>query len=453
MFSKVLIANRGEIAVRIFRACRELGIPTVAVYSKGDTGSRVTQLADEAVCIGPAPAGRSYLCIPALIGAAKMTGTDALHPGYGFLSEDPDFAEICHDEGITFIGPKPDVMARVGDKAMAKRVMKEAGMPLVPGTEEPIPSLQDAYDIARELGYPVIIKAVAGGGGRGIAPVWRREDMEQAYNTTRASAQQIFKNSDVYMEKLIEQFRHTEVQILCDNHGNGVHLGERDCSVQRRRQKLIEEAPSIHLSPEQRKRMCETAVKGALAAGYSSAGTVEFILDPEGNFYFMEINARIQVEHPVSEMISSVDLIKEQIRVAAGERLRFTQDDIQLRGHAFECRINAEDPDRDFEPDKSGRIGLFIPPGGPGTRVDTYVYSGWCVPPFYDSLVAKIIVWAEDRPSAIDRMLRALAETTIEGIKTTIPFHQEVMSHPAFREGDVFTDFIVRHMTRAPALT
>jgi acetyl-CoA carboxylase biotin carboxylase subunit len=449
VFEKVLIANRGEIAVRILRACKELGIKTVAVYSKADAGSRVTQLADEAVCIGPAPAGRSYLSVPALIEAAQMTSADALHPGYGFLSEDPDFAEICADSHVTFIGPKPDVMARVGDKAMAKRVMKANGMPLVPGTEQTVDSAKEADDVAQQLGYPVIIKAVAGGGGRGIAVVRQREDLARTYTTIRATAQQLFKDSGVYMEKFIELFRHTEVQILCDNYGHGVHLGERDCSVQRRRQKLIEEAPSIHLSPEQRQRMCETAVKGALAAGYSSAGTVEFILDPDGNFYFMEINARIQVEHPVSEMISGVDLIKEQIRLAAGEPLRFKQEDIPLRGHAFECRINAEDPEQDFAPDKSGKIKSFIPPGGPGTRVDTYVYSGWTVPPFYDSLVAKLIVWAEDRPAAIDRMARALAETTVEGIKTTIPFHQRVFSHPAFRRGDVFTDFIARHLSIA----
>jgi acetyl-CoA carboxylase, biotin carboxylase subunit len=446
VFNKVLIANRGEIAVRIWRACQELGIKTVAVYSKGDAGSRVTKLADEAICIGPAPSNRSYLNVPALIGAAQMTGADALHPGYGFLSEEPDFAEICAENQITFIGPSPDVMARVGDKALAKRVMKESGMPLVPGTEDSVDSLDDADDIARQLGYPVIVKAVAGGGGRGIAVVRNREDLPRIYTTTRATAQQLFKDGRVYLEKFIPVFRHTEVQILCDNYGHGIHLGERDCSVQRRRQKLIEEAPSIHLTPEQRKKMCETAVKGALAAGYTSAGTVEFILDPDGRFYFMEINARIQVEHPVSEMISSVDLIKEQIRLASGEPLRYKQDDIQLRGHAFECRINAEDPDRDFEPDKRGKIDVFTPAGGPGTRVDTYVHSGWTVPPFYDSLVAKLIVWAEDRPSALDRMLRALNETTVEGISTTIPFHRKVFQNRAFREGDVFTDFLTRHL-------
>jgi acetyl-CoA carboxylase biotin carboxylase subunit len=446
MFEKVLIANRGEIAVRILRACRELGLKTVAVYSRADAGSRVTQLADESVCIGPSPAKRSYLSDAALIEAAKMTGADALHPGYGFLSEDPDFAEICAENSITFIGPKPDVMARMGDKAEAKRVMKGVGMPLVPGSPGTVDSVSDADALAQQLGYPIIIKAVAGGGGRGIAIVRRRDDLESAYRTTRDTAQQLFGNSGVYIEKCIEKFRHCEVQILCDNFGNGVHLGERDCSVQRRRQKLIEEAPAHHLSPEQRRKMCETAVRGALAAGYTSAGTLEFIVDPQGNFYFMEINTRIQVEHPVSEMISSIDLIKEQIKVAAGKKLPFEQKDIQLRGHAFECRINAEDPERNFEADKSGKIKSFIPPGGPGTRVDTYVYSGWTVPPFYDSLVAKLIVWAEDRQAAIDRMKRALSETTIEGVKTTIPFHRQVFSHSAFREGDVFTDFIVRHM-------
>jgi acetyl-CoA carboxylase biotin carboxylase subunit len=449
VFTKVLIANRGEIAVRIWRACQELGIKTVAVYSKADAGSRVVRLADEAICIGPAPAGRSYLNVPALIGAAHMTGADALHPGYGFLSEEPDFAEICADNDITFIGPKPEVMSRVGDKALAKRVMKASGLQLVPGTEDTVDSLDDADDIAQQLGFPVILKAVAGGGGRGIAVVNTREDLQRVYASTRAAAQQLFKDSRVYLEKFIPVFRHTEVQILCDNYGRGIHLGERDCSVQRRRQKLIEEAPSIHLTPAQRAHMCETAVAGALAAGYSSAGTVEFILDPGGNFYFMEINARIQVEHPVSEMISGVDLIKEQIRLASGEPLRYTQQDIQLRGHAFECRINAEDPDRDFEPDKRGKVETFIPAAGPGTRVDTHGHSGWTVPPFYDSLIAKIIVWAEDRPSAIDRMLRALRETTVDGIHTTLPFHRRVFAHPAFREGDVFTDFLARHMNMA----
>jgi acetyl-CoA carboxylase biotin carboxylase subunit len=451
VFDKVLIANRGEIAVRILRACRELNLKTVAVYSKADAGARVVRLADEAVCIGPAPAARSYLNIPALIGAAQMTGADALHPGYGFLSEDPDFAEICAENKITFIGPKPEVMARVGDKAMAKRVMKANGMPLVPGTDVPVNTLREADDIGQQLGYPIILKAVAGGGGRGIAVVRAREELDHVYRATRATAQQLFKDSGVYIEKFIELFRHVEVQILCDNYGHGVHLGERDCSVQRRRQKLVEEAPSIHLAPAARQQMCETAVKAALAAGYTSAGTMEFILDPSGNYYFMEINARIQVEHPVSEMLSSVDLIREQIRIAAGEPLRLSQPDVRLTGHAFECRINAEDPERGFEPDTRGKIETFIPPGGPGTRVDTYIYPGLAVPPFYDSLVAKLIVWAEDRPSAVDRMKRALAETTVQGIKTTIPFLQQVFAHPAFRIGDVFTDFLTRHMGMPPS--
>ena len=380
-----------------------------------------------------------------LIEAAQMTGADALHPGYGFLSEDPYFAEICADSGITFIGPTPEVMARVGDKAMAKRVMRASGMPLVPGTEHTVDSAQDADDVAQQLGYPVIIKAVAGGGGRGIAIVRHRSELEHTYTSIRATAQQLFKDSGVYMEKFVELFRHHEVQILCDHHGHGVHLGERDCSVQRRRQKLIEEAPSIHLTPEQRQRMGSAAVAGALAAGYTNAGTVEFILDPEGQFYFMEINARIQVEHPVTEMVTGIDLIQEQIRVACGEPLRCTQSDIVLRGHAIECRINAEDPERDFAPD-SGAIHQFIYPGGPGTRVDTYAHAGWAIAPFYDSLIAKVIVWAEDRPAAIERMRRALAETTIEGIKTTIPFHQRLLDHPEFRAGNVFTDFITTHL-------
>jgi acetyl-CoA carboxylase biotin carboxylase subunit len=443
VFEKVLIANRGEIALRVARACRELGIKSVAVYSTADTESAVVQFADEAVCIGPPAVGKSYLHIPNLIGAAQKTGADALHPGYGFLSEDPFFAEICTDNGITFIGPKPEVMEKVGDKAIARELMQKAGLPLLPGTIEPVATVGEAQEIADSIGYHVIIKAVAGGGGRGMNVVRRSEDLERLYTTTRATAQAIFKDSAVYIERYLEAPRHTEIQLVCDGHGSGVYFFERDCSVQRRHQKLIEEAPSIHLSDEQRRDIGERAVRGALSVGYTGAGTMEFLLDHDGNLSFMEMNARIQVEHPVSEMITSSDLIAEQIRVAAGEPLSVAQDDVKLAGHAIECRINAEDPDRDFAP-AAGTLDVYVPPGGPGTRVDSHCYPGWTIAPFYDSLIAKLIVWGTDRDNAIDRMDRALSEFRVEGrgVKTTIPFHRRVLADPVFRSGDVTTDFV-----------
>jgi acetyl-CoA carboxylase biotin carboxylase subunit len=452
MFEKVLIANRGEIALRVARACRELGVKTVAVYSTADADSAVVRFADEAVKIGPPPAARSYIHIPSVIGAALKTGADAIHPGYGFLSEDPYFAEICADHDLTFIGPKPDVMEKVGDKAIARRLMRDAGLPLLPGTIEPVATLQDAQDVANEIGYPLIIKAVAGGGGRGMNVVRAAEDLERLYKTTRATAQAVFKDSAVYMERYLEAPRHTEVQLVCDNHGNGVYFFERDCSVQRRHQKLIEEAPSMHLDEAARRDIGERAVRGALSVGYTGAGTMEFLLDHDGNLAFMEMNARIQVEHPVSEMITSADLIQEQIRVAAGETLSVSQDDLVVRGHSIECRINAEDPDRDFAP-TAGRIDTYIVPGGPYTRVDSHCYPGWTISPFYDSLIAKLIVWGPDRESAIDRMLRALSEFKIEGrgVKTTIPFHQAVLADARFRAGDVSTDFVEQFMSETPA--
>ena len=452
MFEKVLIANRGEIALRVARACRELGVKTVAVYSTADADSAVVRFADEAVKIGPPPAARSYIHIPSVIGAALKTGADAIHPGYGFLSEDPYFAEICADHDLTFIGPKPDVMENVGDKAIARRLMRDAGLPLLPGTIEPVATLQDAQDVANEIGYPLIIKAVAGGGGRGMNVVRAAEDLERLYKTTRATAQAVFKDSAVYMERYLEAPRHTEVQLVCDNHGNGVYFFERDCSVQRRHQKLIEEAPSMHLDEAARRDIGERAVRGALSVGYTGAGTMEFLLDHDGNLAFMEMNARIQVEHPVSEMITSADLIQEQIRVAAGETLSVSQDDLVVRGHSIECRINAEDPDRDFAP-TAGRIDTYIVPGGPYTRVDSHCYPGWTISPFYDSLIAKLIVWAPDREMAIDRMLRALSEFKIEGrgVKTTIPFHQAVLADARFRAGDVSTDFVEQFMSETPA--
>jgi acetyl-CoA carboxylase, biotin carboxylase subunit len=443
VFEKVLIANRGEIALRVARACRELGVKSVAVYSTADRESAVVRFADEAVCVGPPAPGKSYLHIPNIIGAAKKTGADALHPGYGFLSEDPFFAEICADNDITFIGPEPEVMEKVGDKAIARDLMQKAGLPLLPGTIEPVTSADEGQEIADSIGYPVIIKAVAGGGGRGMNVVRKAEDLARLYQTTRATAQAVFKDSAVYIERYLEAPRHTEVQLVCDGHGNGVYFFERDCSVQRRHQKLIEEAPSIHLDDEQRRDIGERAVNGALSVGYTGAGTMEFLLDDDGNLSFMEMNARIQVEHPVSEMITSSDLIQEQIRVAAGEPLSVSQEELQLRGHSIECRINAEDPDRDFAP-AAGRLDAYVPPGGPGTRVDSHCYPGWTIAPFYDSLIAKLIVWAPDRDAAINRMQRALSEFSIEGrgVKTTIPFHQEVLADERFRSGDVSTDYL-----------
>jgi acetyl-CoA carboxylase biotin carboxylase subunit len=446
---KILIANRGEIALRIARACRELGIACVAVYSTADADSAVVRFADEAVQIGPPAVARSYLHIPSIIEAAAKTGADAIHPGYGFLSEDPYFAEICADHGITFIGPVPEVMERMGNKAVARQLMADAGLPLLPGTIEPVMSADEAQGIADSIGYPVIIKAVAGGGGRGMTVVWRKEDLRNSFQMTRATAQAVFKNNAVYIERYLATARHTEVQIVCDNFGNGIHLGERDCSVQRRHQKLIEEAPSIHLTHEMRAGIGSVALKGALSIGYTGAGTMEFLLDDDGQFWFMEMNTRIQVEHPVSEMVSGVDLIKEQIRVARGEPLSRTQDEIPINGHAIECRINAEDPDRDFAP-AAGRLDEFGPPGGPWTRVDSHCSAGWTVSPYYDSLIAKLIVWAPDRAEAIDRMARSLSEFRVKGpgMKTTIGFHQRVFAHPVFRSGDFHTDFVDRYMTQ-----
>jgi len=455
MFEKVLIANRGEIALRVARACREMGVKSVAVYSTADAESAVVRFADEAVCIGPPAPGKSYLHIPNIIGAAHKTGAQAIHPGYGFLSEDPYFAEICTNEGVTFIGPEPEVMEKVGDKAIARDVMQKAGLPLLPGTIEPVTTVGEAQEIADGIGYPVIIKAVAGGGGRGMNVVYKSEDLARLYQITRNTAQAIFKDSAGYIERYLEVTRHTEVQLVCDSHGNGVYFFERDCSVQRRHQKLIEEAPSIHLSPEQRRDIGERAVAGALSVGYTGAGTMEFLLDLDGNLSFMEMNARIQVEHPVSELVTSSDLIQEQIRVAAGEPLSVTQDDVLLRGHAMECRINAEDPDRDFAP-AAGRLDVYVPPGGPGTRVDSHCYPGWVIAPYYDSLIAKLLVWAPTRDGAIDRMDRALSEFQVEGrgVKTTIPFHRRVLASDQFRSGDVTTDFLEHFLAdeaKAPA--
>ena len=449
MFSKVLIANRGEIAVRIIRACRELGIRTVAVYSQADADSMAVRIADEAVCIGPAKAAQSYLCIDRILSVAAICDVDAIHPGYGFLSENAYFAEACRKHGIAFIGPTPEAMRAMGDKAVARQTMKKAGVPVTPGGEGIISDEDEALKLAHKLRYPVIIKAVAGGGGRGMRIAHNDASLLQGFHSARAEAESAFGNGDLYMEKFLVNPHHIEVQILADNYGNVVHLGERDCSVQRRNQKLIEETPSPALNEKQRHDIGAAAVKAAKAAKYTSAGTIEFLLNEDGEFYFMEMNTRIQVEHPVSEMISGVDLIKEQIRIAAGEKLRFRQKDIKFHGHAIECRINAEDPDHGFAP-FPGQIKLFSPPGGPNVRIDSHVYSGYRIPAHYDSLTAKMIVWGENRKEAIACCKRALAEFIVDGIKTTIPFQQKVLDNKSFVDGNYNTGF-VENMMQEPA--
>jgi acetyl-CoA carboxylase biotin carboxylase subunit len=445
MFNKVLIANRGEIALRIIRACKELGIETVAIYSEADRNSLHVHYADEAFCVGPAAVNKSYLNIPNIISAATLAGVDAIHPGYGFLAENARFAEICETHHIKFIGPSAEAIEKMGDKAVAKKTMKDAGVPVIPGSDGLIADEKQALELAGEIGYPVIIKASAGGGGRGMRVVYDENELFTAYHTAQTEADVSFGNSEVYMEKYLAEPKHIEVQLLMDEYGNGIYLGERDCSVQRRHQKVIEEAPSPAVTPEIRKHLGEVAVAGARSAGYTNAGTVEFLLDKNGQFYFMEMNTRIQVEHPITEMITGVDLIKEQIRIAAGERLRFTQSDIVIRGHAIECRINAEDPETNFRP-SPGRITLYHLPGGPGVRIDSAAYQEYLIPPYYDSMIAKLIVWDESRNAAINRMLRALDEFEIEGIKTTIPFHQLVLNNSYFQRGEVFTNFIQTHI-------
>ncbi|MEW6509438.1 MAG: acetyl-CoA carboxylase biotin carboxylase subunit [Bacteroidota bacterium] len=439
MFNKVLIANRGEIALRIIRVCKQFGIKTVAVYSKADRDSLHVRFADEAVCIGP-PAGReSYLKIPRIIAAAEITGAEAIHPGYGFLAENASFAEICATSGIKFIGPSPEMISAMGDKAVAKETMQKAGVPVVPGSEGVVKNAGEAIEIAREIGFPVIIKAVAGGGGRGMRIVRGEADMESALNTSRHEAEQAFGNADVYLEKYIEQPRHVEVQVFGDQHGNVIHFGERDCSVQRRHQKLIEESPSPIVDDDLRERMGEASIKGCKAVKYENAGTIEFLIDKDRNFYFMEMNTRIQVEHPVTEQVTGHDLIKLQLRVAAGERL--PKKRIHQRGHAIECRINAEDPANGFRP-SPGKITDFHMPGGFGVRVDTHAYAGYDVPPYYDSLIAKLVVYAQTRAGAINKMASALEEFVVQGIKTTIPFHRQVMQDERFRAGKFDTSYL-----------
>ncbi|MEI6206220.1 MAG: acetyl-CoA carboxylase biotin carboxylase subunit [Desulfuromonadales bacterium] len=442
MFHKVLIANRGEIAVRVIRACKELGIKTVAVYSQADSHSLHVKLADESVCIGPPPSIKSYLNINAIISAAELTDAEAIHPGYGFLSENPNFAEVCEKCGIIFIGPTAESMRIMGDKISARQAVIKQGVPILPGTKEGVHSVEDAVKVAREIGFPVIIKATAGGGGRGMKIVHSQAALPNAFATARAEAQSGFGNPEVYIEKYCEQPRHVEIQIMADKHGNVIHLGERDCSIQRRHQKLIEEAPSTVVTPEIRKAMGDAAVRAAKAVGYNSVGTIEFLVDKQNNFYFMEMNTRVQVEHPVTEMVTGVDIVREQIRSAAGLPLRYKQEDIQIRGHSIECRINAEDPFK-FTP-CPGKITAYHPPGGLGVRVDSFVYDQYSVVPHYDSLIGKLIVHADTREEAIRRMARALDEYIVEGIKTTIFFHKRIMAHKDFIEGNIDTSFLER---------
>src|SRR5580765_8346357 len=446
MFKKILIANRGEIALRVICACRELGIKTVAVYSEADENSLHVRFADEDVCIGPARSSDSYLSVPAVISAAEITGADAIHPGYGFLSESPYLAEVCEACHIKFIGPAPNVIRLLGDKARARRAMKKAGVPVLPGSDGPVDSEEKAHKIAKDLGYPVIIKAVAGGGGRGMRVIRDIKDLPKSLKTAQREAEAAFGVGDVYIEKYVEHPRHIEFQVLGDHHGAVVHLGERECSIQRRHQKLLEEGPSVALTDRMRRKLGSTVVDAARAVQYTNAGTFEFLLDDKGNFYFLEVNTRLQVEHPVTEFLTGVDIVKEQIRIAAGERLSFKQGDVTFDGHAIECRVNAEDPDT-FAP-SPGVIRAFSVPGGPGVRVDTFAHSECTVSPYYDSMIAKIIVHGRDRSEAIARMRRTLEMTVIDGIKTSIPLHLRVLSDPDFVAGKISTSFMERFLAR-----
>lgn len=443
MFNKILVANRGEIAVRIIRAARELGISTVAVYSEADRDALHVRLADEAYCIGPYPSKDSYLNKTNIISIATKVGVDAIHPGYGFLAENAHFAELCEECNITFIGPSSDAIRKMGDKSIAKDTMKEAGVPTVPGTEGLISDLEEALAVAENIGYPVIIKATAGGGGKGMRVAFNAEELQNSVAMAQREAETAFGNPGVYLEKYLEEPRHVEIQVMADRFGNVIHLGERDCSIQRRHQKLLEEAPSPALDEDLRSKMGEAAIAAARSVNYVGAGTVEFLLDKHGNFYFMEMNTRIQVEHPVTEMITGVDLIKEMIRVCANQPLSVKQEDIKINGWSIECRINAEDYERNFMP-SAGLVEYFLPPGGFGVRLDSAVYSGYRIPPYYDSMIAKLIVWGTTREEAIERMKRALQEIVItgQGLKTTIPFHLKLLNNSKFRSGDFNTKFL-----------
>ncbi len=440
MFKKVLVANRGEIAIRVMRACREMGISTVAVCSEADKNALFAKYADEAYLIGPAPTSQSYLNMEAIIEVAKKTETDAIHPGYGFLSENPAFAKRCEDEGIVFIGPPSHVIAEMGSKIRARNLMIKAGVPVVPGTKDAVENVDEALNVAEEIGYPVLLKASAGGGGIGMKVVNSRTEVAAALNSTRQMAGSAFGDSSVFIEKYVEEPRHIEIQILADSYGNTVYLSDRECSIQRRHQKLIEEAPSPIMTPELRKEMGESAVKVAKAIGYVNAGTVEFLYS-KGNYYFLEVNTRLQVEHGITEMVTGIDIVKEQLRVACGEKLELTQEDISIGGHAIECRINAEDPLNDFAP-SPGKIRRYRSAGGPGVRVDSGVHMGYTISPFYDSMISKLCVWGRTRDEAISRMQRALYEYVVVGVTTNIPFHKAVMRNPAFRKGDLTTAFI-----------
>ena len=444
MFKKILIANRGEIALRIIRSCKELGIRTVAVHSSADTHSLHVHFADEDICIGPPSSKASYLNMKQILSAAELTNADAIHPGYGFLSENAKFAEMCQENRMVFIGPSPESISGMGDKAQAKATMKKAGVPTIPGSDGLVASLKDALVAAQAVGYPVIIKATAGGGGRGMRVATSEEELKKVFPVASSEAQSVFGNGAMYLERYFTEPRHVEIQLMGDRHGNMVYLGERDCSIQRRHQKLIEESPSPAVTPEVRQKMGKIAVAGALQGGYYNAGTIEFLFDKDESFYFMEMNTRIQVEHPVTEAITGIDLVRAQIKVAAGERLEFSQKSILLAGHAIECRINAEDPFNDFRP-SPGTITDFHLPGGMGVRVDTHCYSGYEVPPYYDSMIAKLIVHAPTREYAIARMLRALDEFVIVGIKTTIPLHKRILQHPKFIKGEYSTRFLDQH--------
>ncbi len=443
MFKKILVCNRGEIALRVMRTCKELGIECVAVHAAADRESLHVKYADESVCVGKATSAESYLKVSNLIAAAEITGAEAIHPGYGFLAENADFAQTVLDNGFTWIGPPPETIRRMGDKSMARATATEAGVPIVPGTGVLV-TVEDALKAAEEIGYPVLLKASAGGGGKGMRPAGDPDELRRAYTTARTEAKAAFGDDALYMEKYLARPRHVEIQLLADDHGHVIHLGERDCSVQRRHQKLIEEAPSPAVDPDLRARMGADAVKLAEAVGYRSAGTVEFLLDEDGSYFFMEMNTRIQVEHPVTEFITGVDLIREQILVAAGEPLEITQADVTFTGHAIECRVNAEDPARDFLA-VPGRVRDFHAPGGLGVRVDSHLYTGYAVPPYYDSLLAKIIVHGRDRTEAIARMVRALEESVFEGLPTSIPFHLAVLAHPVFKQGRATTRFLAEH--------
>ncbi len=445
MFRKVLIANRGEIAVRVIRACRDLGIRTVAIFSEADRHALHTRLADEAFCIGPPPAADSYLNIPNIMSTAELLGVDAIHPGYGFLSENPHFSEICRDCNISFIGPSPEAIAAMGNKAQARERMQRSGVPVIPGSPGPVRNENEALAIARTVGFPLIVKAAAGGGGHGMRVVHTREDLRGALQTAQAEAEAAFGNGEVYIEKYVEEPRHIEVQILADKHNAMIHLGARDCSIQRRHQKLLEEAPPPGIRSRHLQALGRTAARAAHAIGYTGAGTVEFLMDRDGHFYFMEMNTRIQVEHPVTETVTGIDIVTAQIRVAAGAPLGIAQGDVQFRGHAIECRINAEDPRHDFRP-TPGTLTTFIPPGGPGVRVDTHAYTGYTIPQYYDSLLAKVITWGTDRMEAIGRMRRALTEFEIGGVPTTIPLHLLVLDNAFYRRGEVYTNFVQRRI-------